>query len=79
MAKLEEEGKNTKKEVKLNSAQVDTFYSFIHDLKILKERSGCTTVGYYTVFLNNETIRKTDGSCNWNGFGKLEKYLFGIE
>ena len=75
IAKLEKEG-NVILKAKLSSAQIDTFEIFIRDLKNLSEESGCTNVSKYTVIYHNETIQKTDGSCDWNGFDKLKDCLF---
>ncbi|WP_298520363.1 hypothetical protein [uncultured Kordia sp.] len=38
---------------------------------------GCTTVDNYLVIYNDVQRIATDGSCSWNGYGKLKK-LFGF-
>jgi hypothetical protein len=76
VARLESDGEISRR-VRLSSQQVDTFNLFITELKTLNEYGGCTTVSYYTVFANNETFKKTDGSCDWNGFDKIKECLFG--
>ena len=75
MAKLEEYDTTILK-AKLTTMQLDTFKMFVRDLKSLREENGCTTVSHYTVFYQNEVIRKTDGGCDWNGFDKLKDCLF---
>lgn len=78
LAKLEMDGKRLK-HVILNSSQIEAFNLFIRELKSLKETEWCTTVEYYTVYLNDETIRKTDGSCEWTGFSRLLNSLFKLK
>ena len=74
-AKLESDDKPTLR-TELNSSQVDTFNLFIKQLKTLEEGGFCTTQSFYDVVLINETIRKTDGGCQWHGFSKLKACFF---
>lgn len=61
----------------LTPEQVKSFYQFIKELKEKKFLFGCTTTESYSVRIKNEIIDKTDGSCDWHGFDKLTKKLFG--
>ena len=49
---------------------------FVKELKALKNDGGCTTVDIYTVYVDGKIIKKTDGSCNWNGFRKITGAFF---
>ena len=59
--------------------QLDTFYLFVKELKELKGTGNCTTTESYKVVMGNETIKRGDNSCMWNGFYKLKQSLFGLQ
>lgn len=75
IADLIKSGKQ-RQSVKLNKLQIDSFYSFVQALKKIKEKNGCTTVSEYILKFDNETIKKTDGGCHWDGFRNLKLFLF---
>jgi len=60
----------------LNAGQLKAFYTFIQELKNVKEVNGCTTVSSYKATVGNEHIERTDGGCSWNGFHTLRSKLF---
>ena len=60
----------------LTQPQIEVFKRFVQELKITDFSYGCTTQYEYVVHFENEVIKKTDGSCNWDGFSKLRKQLF---
>ena len=60
----------------LDSNGIKAFNEFIRELKETDFSQGCTTTAYYSVNIGDKTFEKTDGSCSWNGFSNLEKYLF---
>lgn len=62
----------------LTPAQIKSFHQFIKELRARKFAFGCTSTEDYYVRIKNELIHKTDGSCDWHGFDKLKKSLFGI-
>jgi hypothetical protein len=62
----------------LDKQKIDRFNQFIKELRNLKEEGGCTTVEYYSMYFKNEFIKKTDGSCDWDGFINLQKDLFDM-
>lgn len=71
MANLENESGKLVVKAKLKTSQLDSFNLFIKDLKQLAQNGLCTTVSHYSVVLKNESIKRTDNSCEWNGFEKL--------
>ena len=75
VARWERDGEEPLK-VRLNRSQMDSLNNFILELKNLEEENSCTSVDYYHVINGNETIRKTDGGCSWDGFGRLITTLF---
>lgn len=62
----------------LTEPQMEVFKLFVHELKTTDFSSGCTTQDDYIVRYENEVIKKTDGSCKWEGFSKLKKQLFNL-
>ena len=61
----------------LTEQQMEAFRKFVRQLKTAEFSYGCTTQYEYIVHFENEVIKKTDGSCKWEGFFKLRKQLFG--
>jgi len=58
----------------------DAFIENIRDFEkqlASQHDSGCTTVDNYLVTYNDKQRIAIDGSCSWNGYGKLKK-LFGF-
>jgi hypothetical protein len=74
-AKLEGYEKNILN-TNISIKQLDTFKMFVIELKNLsKKKVICTTVSHYTVYYQNEVIKKTNDAC-WEGFEKLIDCLF---
>jgi hypothetical protein len=76
MARLEERGKANLL-ARVSPLQMDTFNLFIKQLKTLDLSGLCTTQESYIVNTDNEEIKKTDGTCEWEGFSRITKCLFG--
>jgi hypothetical protein len=74
-AQLQSNGKT--KSITLNSSQIEAFKRFENELRILKDSYGCTTTDTYLVTGKNLSLKRTDGSCAWNGFHFLNKAFFG--
>lgn len=62
----------------LTEPQMKAFRKFVRELKTSEFSYGCTTQYEYIVHFENEVIKKTDGSCKWEGFSKLKKQLFNL-
>ncbi|TAL50713.1 MAG: hypothetical protein EPN92_01370 [Chitinophagaceae bacterium] len=73
---LTDKNSNMFSQVRLNPQKVEKLNLFIKELKNLKGDIGCTTVEYYTVYINDEKIIKVDGGCDWRGYSKLESLIF---
>jgi len=75
--KLEKNGRLVRK-IKLSQEQISSFNSFVDQLRKLKEEDGCTSVEDYILYTKNETIKRTDGGCSWDGFNILQQAIFDI-
>lgn len=60
----------------LDESKINSYNTFINELRTFEFGIGCTTEDSYSVKLGDEKIEKTDGGCSWNGFTKLKKSLF---
>ena len=61
----------------LSQSQLDSFRTFVADLRKFKAGNGlCTTVAYYKVVYNNSVIKRRDGSCEFVGFDRLRRTFF---
>ncbi len=76
MANLENDSGKLLVKARLNKPQLDTFNLFISGLRQLKQNNLSTTVCRYSVVLKNESIKRIDVSCEWDGFNNLSKCLF---
>ena len=75
MASLQEDSAMIIK-AKLSRDQLDSFRIFLNELRTLDENGFCTTISHYEVSMGNETIRKTNNGCSWDGFSMLSGCLF---
>ncbi len=64
------------KTVTMTSQNIEEFTRFENELNYARD-GGCTTTDWYDVKSKYLNIKKTDGSCTWNGFYYLSKSLFG--
>ncbi len=69
-------GRENTTEAILNNEQMVRFRMFINDLRDFSAKGGCTSQETYQAFYKGEYIERTDGSCGWNGFDHLRKYIF---
>lgn len=74
IAKLMSEGKLLRK-LYISNVQLDSVKSFIYQLKNFSSSAGCTTNDYYLVSYQNEKIKRIDGSCDWDGYNNLVRFL----
>jgi len=64
------------KAVAMTNQNIQDFIRFENELNYTKE-GGCTTTDLYIVKSKYLNIKKTDGSCRWDGFYYLKKSFFG--
>ena len=75
-ARLEIKG-GTTYSADVNQRGIDYFNTFLEDLRSLKKQTGyCTTDLSCTAYTGNETIKRTQIDCQWNGFEYLKGILF---
>jgi hypothetical protein len=76
-AELKEDGKNDKK-IHLSLSQKKAINKFISDLRGLSRtrNGGCTTIDFYELKVDNETIKKEDACGYWMGYKFLRQKIF---
>ena len=62
--------------VTLTEANMLSFTRFENELNFVTD-GGCTTTDSYDVKSPYRNVKKTDGSCQWNGFYYLRQSIFG--
>ena len=65
--------------IRLSSRQLASFDSFVKKLRDLKKVGGCTNIEYYTLYINGETIKKVDASCEWDGYAEVKGILLNTK
>ena len=60
---------------RLSHAQMDTFRFFLDTLNNLTGQGFCTIMAHYEICMKKDTIRRTDGASEWDGFNKLTECL----
>ena len=65
---------------KLNKEQMQYLIIFERKLRQMKNSmGGCTTEDIYHLILENEELKIADESCDWNGYFKMKKEIFGLD
>ena len=62
--------------VTMTSQNIQEFIRFENEINYVRD-GGCTTTDQYDIRSNYLNTKKTDGTCNWDGFYHLKKSLFG--
>ena len=60
----------------LTESNINDYIKFENELNFAT-KGGCTTTDWYEIKSKYLNLKKTDGSCNWNGFYYLRKSFFG--
>jgi hypothetical protein len=71
-------GDSTLQTVTLTNKNLQDFIRFENEINFAYD-GGCTTTDWYDIKSKYLNIKKTDGSCSWDGFYYLRKSFFGDE
>ncbi len=48
-------------------------------IDLLDGDGGCTTVDEYEIIFDKITIKLSDATCDWDGFGQIMRQLFKVK
>jgi hypothetical protein len=75
-SKVKFKGRKLLNSTKLTDLNIIDFKKFENELNFAED-GGCTTTDMYVIESKYLNIKKTDGSCTWDGFFYLRKSFFG--
>ena len=52
---------------------------FFMKIDLLDGDGGCTTVDEYEIIFDKITIKLSDATCDWDGFGQIMRQLFKVK
>jgi hypothetical protein len=64
------------KEITLSEGYLPIIPLFITELKSITDEQKCSVVDSYTVYLDDQVIKKVDRTCQWKGFDVLKNSIF---